>query len=359
MVLNFDNAGICAVIVTYNRKEKLLECISAVLEQTCIPSGVYIIDNNSTDGTGEALYERGLLARLPEYSGETVEITTRFDKGKKVDVHYVHLASNTGGAGGFYEGIKRAYNRRYQWFWLMDDDGVPAADALEKLHSAYMESGDRLVLNSLVLDKDDHSRIAFGYWQDKNIKLSNPGRLILSCQELINVAADANILEGMGQFFNFTLINRAVVEKAGLPLKELFIRGDEVEYQFRLQMSGFKIYTAIDSIAFHPNPLRRQITLAGKPLYYEKLEPLKKYYQIRNATFVSAIYFEGNISFLRKVKRILANSAMELLVRRRLKDKIDTIKSVIRGVLDGCNMARHTSLEKIVERSVDNLRQSG
>ena len=45
---------IAAVIVTYNRLDKLRNCIEAVMGQTVSePVVVMVIDNNSTDGTGE------------------------------------------------------------------------------------------------------------------------------------------------------------------------------------------------------------------------------------------------------------------------------------------------------------------
>ncbi len=31
------------------------------------------------------------------------------------------MKENTGGAGGFYRGVKEAYDRGSEWFWVMDD----------------------------------------------------------------------------------------------------------------------------------------------------------------------------------------------------------------------------------------------
>jgi GT2 family glycosyltransferase len=78
---------IIAVIVTYNRCEKLPTVIDHVLEQTRTPDGVLVVDNASTDGTQD------VLAR---YAGD-----------KRVEV--LALPENTGGAGGFASGMARAY----------------------------------------------------------------------------------------------------------------------------------------------------------------------------------------------------------------------------------------------------------
>ena len=40
----------------------------------------------------------------------------------------ITLPENMGGAGGFHEGIKYAFEHGFDYIWLMDDDGVPSAD---------------------------------------------------------------------------------------------------------------------------------------------------------------------------------------------------------------------------------------
>ena len=68
---------IAAVVVTYNRKELLCECIEGLLAQTKRVDAIYIIDNASTDGTKEAL-------------GAYVEAGS---------IVYVNTGANLGGAG--------------------------------------------------------------------------------------------------------------------------------------------------------------------------------------------------------------------------------------------------------------------
>src|SRR5258708_6170179 len=106
--------SVAAVIVTFNRKGLLVRCLEAVRAQTRPCDRVFIIDNASTDGTTELLANTGLLDGT---------------------VDYVRLPVNTGSAGGFHEGMRRAYEAGHEWLWLMDDDGCPAPDCLETLIS--------------------------------------------------------------------------------------------------------------------------------------------------------------------------------------------------------------------------------
>lgn len=52
---------IIAVVVTYNRKQLLLECVDAILKQTYAVKNLLIIDNNSNDGTYEALEQNNFI----------------------------------------------------------------------------------------------------------------------------------------------------------------------------------------------------------------------------------------------------------------------------------------------------------
>lgn len=82
---------ICAVVVTYNRKELLEKQIIEILHnQELKIDAYYVIDNCSTDGT------RSLVK---EYEGTVIK--------------YCKTKSNCGGAGGFSYGLQRAFEDNY------------------------------------------------------------------------------------------------------------------------------------------------------------------------------------------------------------------------------------------------------
>ena len=105
-----------AVIVTYNRRALLRECLSAVLSQTAA-CDVLVIDNHSTDGTGEMVKEL-MVSREETPDGDERDIT------------YLNTGKNLGGSGGFSYGMKEAVKRSYEYLWIMDDDCVPERDCL-------------------------------------------------------------------------------------------------------------------------------------------------------------------------------------------------------------------------------------
>ena len=104
---------VATVIVTYNRKELVRQTLAGVLAQTHDVHKVIVVDNASTDGTFEYLQSSGV------FSDNRLE--------------YCRLNTNTGGAGGFHEGFRRAHIHSVDWIWVMDDDVFPASTCLEQL----------------------------------------------------------------------------------------------------------------------------------------------------------------------------------------------------------------------------------
>jgi rhamnopyranosyl-N-acetylglucosaminyl-diphospho-decaprenol beta-1,3/1,4-galactofuranosyltransferase len=124
-------ATVYAVVVTYNRKELLLDCLRALEAQTHPLSGVLVVDNASTDGTREALEESGMA------------------------LDYLHILRNGGGAEGFHYGVLHGRDAGCDWIWLMDDDCVPEPDALERLLAAPQTGQDDTVLVAPVVESAD------------------------------------------------------------------------------------------------------------------------------------------------------------------------------------------------------------
>src|SRR4051812_17280504 len=102
-----SSPSIAAVIVTCNRLPLLQKGVDAVRRQTLKPAAIYVIDNGSTDGTPEWLAGQGDLVVIRQ--------------------------ENLGSAGGQYAGVRAAYRGGHDWVWCMDDDTIPADDALREM----------------------------------------------------------------------------------------------------------------------------------------------------------------------------------------------------------------------------------
>jgi GT2 family glycosyltransferase len=141
-----------------------------------------------------------------------------------VEFHSIRLEENTGGAGGFHEGMRAALPLPCTHMWLMDDDCEPAPEAVAELVAAAEIVGDGAVLGSNIFDLDGESINVQPISQRLGTNRTAQYPLHLA-EGLIEVRALT--------FVSF-LVPFDLVRKVGLPLKEFFIWGDDTEYSFRL-----------------------------------------------------------------------------------------------------------------------------
>lgn len=208
---------VAGVVVTFNRKALVTACIDALLAQTRPVDMLFVIDNASTDGTCEALAERGYMDRP--------------------DVTYVRLDSNTGGAGGFHEGMRLAHEAGYDWIWIMDDDCEARADTLALLERHFDEP-DVVALWPTIADADGnpdfgagaHGTLMLPHSQMREDRIHRP----LTPEEFAAAPAiPIDVLSFVGPCFP-----RWIIDKAGLPIKDFFIHFDDVEYALRIGKFG-------------------------------------------------------------------------------------------------------------------------
>lgn len=220
------NNSVCAVVVTFNRKELLTKCLDALLNQTLKLQAIYVVDNNSTDKTEELLLQKGFIDTLPNYDEKFVTEQLHED----VLIRYIRLPENLGGAGGFYEGVKEAYEDDYDWVWIMDDDAFPTGTCLENLQP-YFNLENTVALASLKVDLDGnilyHHR---GYF---NFTHGLPIQKHITIEDTQKEITDIDMASFVG-----LLIKKEAIFAIGFPKKEFFIHADDLEYCIRLRTQG-------------------------------------------------------------------------------------------------------------------------
>ena len=260
-------SSIAAVIVTFNRKDKLVKVLDSVLGQSRVPDWVVVIDNASTDGTDQF---------LAEYAGHERVIVQR-------------LAENTGGAGGFSAGMARGYELGADFVWIMDDDCYPNPDCLEELETGLAKAEESMGMPL------PYACSLVKFIDGDLCEMNNPGttwdwgRLIARGQE--------NVLVTHCSFVS-VLFPRWVLTRFGLPLKEYFIWFDDQEYTLRVTQAGPGVQV-LRSVAVHDMGVNRGVNFGdvdGKNIW-------KFRYGARNeASF--RLHHENAVSFLKFVFRL-------------------------------------------------------
>lgn len=203
-----------AVIVTYNRLEKLKKAIEAFEKQTYLPQRLIIVNNNSNDKTKEFL--------------ENWE--QKKDNFEKV---IINMDENIGGAGGFAVGMKYALENNSEWLWVSDDDAYPDKNAL-KIANDFLEKHKNENISAIcgtVLNKEgkidfDHRR----YLKEGIIRLKE-----------INTTEEDYKKECFNiDLFTYvaTIINVKKMNDVGISNKDFFIYYDDSDHAARLRKVG-------------------------------------------------------------------------------------------------------------------------
>ena len=216
-----------AVVVTYNRKELLKQCIDRLLRQEGVSCDVIIVDNASTDGTQEM-------------------IMRQYDRA---EVIYANTGTNLGGAGGFQYGVKKAVSMGYEYVWIMDDDTLPEKTALYELFEADRElEGEWGFLSSVA------------YWTDGNIC-----RMNIQKKNIFRHVGEKEYYKRysfvkMCSFVSL-LVKSEVVKEIGLPIGEYFIWTDDYEYTGRISCK-YPCYMVPDSKVVHAMKVHTRVNFA-------------------------------------------------------------------------------------------------
>lgn len=244
------------IVVTYNRKEELIKNINSIFSQSKTFDRYYVIDNCSTDGTYEYLKENHIL--------------------ENDMIKFISLPYNAGGAGGFFWGLKQAFEDGFDFICMMDDDGraLDENTFLRLCHTAEecYKQEKKLMLNSLVVCDDEACKLSFGLGT------------IITANEACQKARDG-LIKDLINPFNGTLVTKELIQEIGFPNKDFFIRGDEVDYQSRATRSGALIATVVDSLYYHPSTELVPFKWRGKTVYTGVCAPWKVYYLIRNYVY--------------------------------------------------------------------------
>ena len=290
---------IAAIVVTYNRRDKLLRCIEAIMKQTAeVRPDIFVVDNGSSDGTEEAVgFMRDRLS--PEDAGRIL---------------YSNLRHNSGGAGGFCYGLRKAAEAGYDFVWLMDDDCIPSDTALEELLKYEAgHHGEYGFLSSRVL------------WTDGSVHRMNRQKSTIT----------RTVCDGCGgptpvelASFVSLLIPASIVEEIGLPFRQFFMWTDDWEYTRRIS-GKYPCLMIPDSIVVHDTDKN-----AGADISTAKLSELDRFRRLyRNDVYLYRR--EGLKGFCYEALRLPLHLVKIALSRDTHSVKNKKAEALVKGTLEG------------------------
>lgn len=272
-----------AIVVTYNRLEWLKKNIQALKSQTFQINTICIVDNASTDGTKEFLKE------LEE---------------NDTQIKCLRLERNTGGAGGFYNGMKYALTENADWLWIMDDDCLPDSCCLENLLHDIPTKEDAIITPLAISLEDKHTQI----WNNNNLDVNS------------------GIYKAPTAPFTGLFTSHKVVSKIGLPNKDFFIYADDVEYSLRAIENGCTLYVSTNATLYHPYKTIDLLKTKFFQLPLYECSKLRAYYATRNNIICNKRY---------KVTIKPMSEHFKTLIKLIVVGKFDVAFLKLKGIRDG------------------------
>jgi GT2 family glycosyltransferase len=273
-----------AVVVSYNRRDLLKECLVALEGQSHPLDEIIVVDNGSTDGSSG-------------YVRESHPGVILFETGK-----------NLGGAGGFSWGVQLAIERGHDIAWLMDDDARPELDAFASIAALLSDHGEEVsfVASIVTNGRDVLNRL-------NPPEISSEIARQRRAWELGGVAIDTATFVGVA-------VNLQFAKRTALPIADYFIWGDDLEYTRRLAAMGLGLVLPSSQVN-HPDKIR-EATPMGSRLYY----------MVRNLIWRNRGRNIGRLAWLKVWVELAAAVRAQVRVSSRGGH---VLRTAFRGAIDG------------------------
>ncbi len=297
-------------VVTYNRSGLLSRLLESIVVMDPQPGHLIVIDNASVD--------------------DTTEVVESYRDRLDCELVYRRLETNTGGSGGFSEGVRVAYELGSEWIWLMDDDVEVIPDGLAKM-GAWAPR-----FKSIQGRRYDYDGSEF-YWQYRIAEKMGipipfaPASFDASGYKPMN----SGCFEGM-------FIHRDIVGQIGLPDPRFFIYWDD-------QVYGWLASRSTESVIVDEFVLRRTREIKQWDMGIRHMNASSnayRYYIMRNRAHIKQYYraldvynpvlfaLGTSLTFVKELIRLL-------FVERTVRGT----SNLFRGLRDGGRIARDHSWE--------------
>lgn len=275
------------------------------------------------------------------------------DKVKELDdsrITVITNAQNEGSAGGYNAAISYAVkSAQADLLWLLDDDNLPADNALDLLLQKWQSiepNNNRKALFCLREDRPAHVKIAKGespyrYYLVPNNFLGFSVFNILrnrvyKLRDKLN-KQQAYLPQASIPYVPYggLMFHQSTVADIGLPDKDMFVYVDDSEYTYRITQNGGTIWL-IPSCKI--TDLEPSQGVGYQPrLFHSKLLnqwSFRTYYHVRNRLyFYSKVAIKNKIAF--KINKTLYLTYLQIV--SLLSCKVNEYKKLLQAVNDGLN----------------------
>lgn len=301
----FDPASATIVVVTFNRSHLLQGLLDSIMQMDPKPGRVVIIDNASSD--------------------DTTDVVDSYRSRLGTEIVYRRLETNTGGSGGFSEGMRTAYELGSEWIWLMDDDVEVLPEGLARM-GAWAPR-----FKSIQGRRYDYDGSPF-YWQYRIAE-----RMGIPIP-FAPAGFDATGFKPMNSgCFEGMFIHRSIVKEIGLPDPRFFIYWDD-------QMYGWLASRKTQAVIVDEFVLRRTREIKQWDMGIRHMNASSnayRYYIMRNRAYLKQYYRQHGVYAPALFALGTAMTFVKELIRLVFVERtVRGTSNLFRGLRDGGKIAR-------------------
>lgn len=283
-----DAPLVAAVILNWNNYEDTFECLKSLSNIKYPNFQIIVVDNGSTDGSGQALAD----------SFESAD--------------FIFNEDNMGFSGGMNTGIQRGLEEGADYIWLLNNDIVVTDKSVLQVLVEAMEENPEIGICSPVIE----SRADDSVWFENGHISWRSG----ATKHLEVAKNSGEMIESDYIPFCAALLSRELIESVGLIDDDYFLYYEDIDYCTRSSKKGYKNKVLQTTKIDH-----KSSSTSG-----DTFEKIRSYYEARN-----------QLLFNRKHKREISLPwlyyiyMMRKVLIRALKLKLPGMKASIEGVIDG------------------------
>ena len=209
--------SVVCIVLNWNGWRDTQNCLSALQKCDYGALTVFVVDNGSTDDSVEMLQK----------SHPWVQI--------------LQSGANLGFSGGCNVGIRTALHQRADYIWLLNNDTIPAPDALRALLSLAEADRNSGAIGSVMSYMDNPTQVqAWGggrvnIWTGRTFHATRPHR-----DDWFDYLTAASIL-----------LRSSAIQQIGLLDENFFLYWEDTDYSYRLRASGWTLRVAQNATVLH------------------------------------------------------------------------------------------------------------
>lgn len=287
--MRYMRPRIAALVVTWNRRDDVIECVESLQQVDSDFLQIYVVDNASEDGTSVAL------------------------KNAFPSIHLLRSEKNLGFGGGNNLGLTRILNDGADAVFLVNDDVVVAPDALGIMVSAFNDQSIAVVGPKILVYGTDDLIWAAGAKVDENTGIAIQRHYAETDYGQADQPMDVDYAVGCAM-----LVRTAIIRQIGKFDIRYYMYYEEAEWCRRIRRSGYRVVYLPDARVWHKVRTR------------EKSRNNAPYYFSRNRL----LYLKSCGLSEIKIACLAASDILQSALAHAVKGRTHESHLMIKGVLD-------------------------